>query len=183
MFFENLWGSCHWFLVSLIRAQLFDSFFLAFFCMKIWKNKVVRFDKYFVKLLFEDFSGATHFLWKTICYKTDVRKVFSPQCVYIMQVCEMSKYSRKLPNALTKCWFTGSSDNDCNSGDYYCTVTEMHVPTWTILFWSLRGHNHSFGQSLFLYWYWLIQCNNNAFLMVTQTFNVNCTVLMPIAQL
>lgn len=62
MFFENLWGSCHWFLVSLIRAQLFDSFFLAFFCMKIWKNKVVRFDKYFVKLLFEDFSGATHFL-------------------------------------------------------------------------------------------------------------------------
>lgn len=61
-FFENLWGSCHWFLVSLIRAQLFDSFFLAFFCMKIWKNKVVRFDKYFVKLLFEDFSGATHFL-------------------------------------------------------------------------------------------------------------------------
>lgn len=39
MFFENLWGSCHWFLVSLIRAQLFDSFFLAFFCMKIGKTR------------------------------------------------------------------------------------------------------------------------------------------------
>lgn len=61
MFFENLWGSCHWFLVSLIRAQLFDSFFLAFFCMKIWKNKVVRFDKYFVKLLFEDFPELLTF--------------------------------------------------------------------------------------------------------------------------
>lgn len=44
-------------------TQLFDNFFfLAFFCLRTWKNKVVRFDKYFVKLLFEDFPGASHFL-------------------------------------------------------------------------------------------------------------------------